>query len=38
MRAVTRHGWDRVFGRLTEIYAGLTGDMSFLAADEAVVR
>lgn len=35
VRAVTRHGWDRVFGRLTEIYAGLTGDMSFLAAEEA---
>ncbi|MDR3510385.1 MAG: glycosyltransferase family 1 protein [Caulobacteraceae bacterium] len=38
VRAVTRHGWDRVFGRLTEIYAGLTGDMSFLASDEAAVR
>lgn len=38
VRAVTRHGWDRVFGRLTEIYAGLTGDMTFLAGDEALAN
>jgi alpha-1,6-mannosyltransferase len=38
VRAVTRHGWDRVFGRLTEIYAGLTGDMTFLASEEAATR
>ncbi len=37
VRAVTRHGWDRVFTHLTEIYAGLTGEMAFLRAAEAVV-
>ena len=36
VRAVTRHGWDRVFTHLTEIYAGLTGQMAFLRAGEAV--
>lgn len=36
VRAVTRHGWDRVFTHLTEIYAGLTGEMAFLRASEAV--
>jgi alpha-1,6-mannosyltransferase len=36
VRAVTRHGWDRVFTHLTEIYAGLTGEMAFLRAGEAV--
>jgi alpha-1,6-mannosyltransferase len=35
VRAVTRHGWDRVFEHLTEIYAGLTGDAAFLGAGEA---
>jgi alpha-1,6-mannosyltransferase len=36
VRAVTRHGWDRVFTNLTEIYAGLTGEMAFLHAGEAL--
>jgi alpha-1,6-mannosyltransferase len=35
VRAVTRHGWDRVFTHLTEIYAGLSGEMGFLRATEA---
>jgi alpha-1,6-mannosyltransferase len=35
VRAVTRHGWDRVFTHLTEIYAGLTGQMAFLRPAEA---
>jgi alpha-1,6-mannosyltransferase len=35
VRAVTRHGWDRVFTHLTEIYAGLSGEMGFLRASEA---
>ena len=38
VRAVTRHGWDRVFNQLTEIYAGLTGDLSFVATSEAAAR
>ena len=38
VRAVTRHGWDRVFTQLTEIYAGLTGDLSFVATSEAAAR
>ena len=36
VRAVTRHGWDRVFTNLTEIYAGLTGEMAFTRANEPV--
>jgi alpha-1,6-mannosyltransferase len=35
VRAVTRHGWDRVFTHLTEVYAGLTGQMAFLRSAEA---
>ena len=34
VRAVTRHGWDRVFTNLTEVYAGLTGEMAFTRAGE----
>lgn len=34
VRAVTRHGWDRVFTQLCEVYAGLTGDMAFLRTHE----
>jgi alpha-1,6-mannosyltransferase len=38
VRAVTRHGWDRVFSQLSEVYAGLTGDLAFVAAGEAAAR
>jgi alpha-1,6-mannosyltransferase len=30
VRAVTRHGWDRVFTQLSEVYAALTGEMGFV--------
>jgi alpha-1,6-mannosyltransferase len=38
VRAVTRHGWDRVFTQLSEVYAALTGDLGFVATSEAVAR
>jgi alpha-1,6-mannosyltransferase len=38
VRAVTRHGWDRVFTQLTEIYAGLTGDLSFVSSGGTASR
>jgi len=33
-RAVSRHGWDRVFERLTGVYAELTGDRAFVSPRE----
>jgi alpha-1,6-mannosyltransferase len=37
-RAVFRHGWDRVFDRLTGIYGRLTGDLAFVEQDETLRR
>jgi alpha-1,6-mannosyltransferase len=35
-KAVSRHGWNAVFGALTGVYADLTGDAAFLRAPPLV--
>jgi alpha-1,6-mannosyltransferase len=36
-RAVERHSWDAVFGRLSRIYADVSGHPSFLVEAERAV-